>query len=384
MRILSIRIHQLRIPFTFELAHSMASRAFSDSLIVEVRTENASGFGEAVVRDYVSGRLSDGDASEEARLGAAADIVARLALPMRGLALGWDGIRALLETAEAEPRELPILCGLEGAILDAACREENADVYDLLGLKPARTEMRYGVTVPFITPGTRDMLKHLLAHYGPPDVRVKVGSDPAYADDVLGMVRGVLGPACDMRVDVNAGWSWDGALAHIPILRKHGVRLVEEPFGRNREENLRFMRGPASGFTLVADESALTPEDTARLGAEGAFSMVNIRLAKNGGLLRALRMADAARKNRLSLQVGCHVGETGILSATGRVLASLLPDAAYLDGSYDGIILAGNVTEESITFGPSGRVKAGKGRGPGYRVSREYLDRYTSSTADCG
>jgi L-alanine-DL-glutamate epimerase-like enolase superfamily enzyme len=382
VKIRSIQIHQLHIPFNLELAHSMASRAFSDSLVVEVRTEAAAGYGEAVVREYVSGRLSADGNSAGALLEAAASIVGRLAEPLRGCPT-WPRMRACLEAAEAAPHELPLLCGLEGAVLDAACAEEGKDVYGLLGLPPARLEMRYGGTLPFITKSTAEKLIRILGVYHPRDLRVKVGPDASYADAVLGMVRARFGPDYDIRVDANAGWSWRDAMEHLPVLRKHGVRLIEEPFGRDSGDNLRFARDYASSFLLVADESALTPADVARMAAEGTFRMVNIRLAKNGGLLRALGMAETARRAGIAFQLGSHVGETGILSAAGRVAASLLPDAVYLEGSYDELVLSQNVTEENYTFGFDGRVAAIMGRRVGYQVSRDALKRLSTAVRDC-
>ena len=38
------------------------------------------------------------------------------------------------------------------------------------------------------------------------------------------------------------------------------------------------------------------------------FGMINIRLAKNGGLLKALDMAETAAKAGLDYMCGCHVG----------------------------------------------------------------------------
>ena len=382
MQIESIRIHQLHIPFKMELTHAMAARAFSDSMVVEVQTAKASGYGEAVSRDYVSGRLTGQD-SPQARLEAAAAIVGRLSAPLRGRSLSWPEIRAGLEAADARPLELPLLCGLEGAIMDAACHEEETDVYGLLGLSPARGEMKCAMGVPFVTPRTADGIFRILKPFNPQDLLVKVGADAAYSDAVLGMARRVFGTEQNIYVDANTSWSWETAVSHIPVLMKHGVRVIEEPFGRGREENRRFARETSGDFALVADESALTPQDVERLAPEGAFTMVNVRLSKNGGLLRVLEMAKAARLAGLSFKLGCHVGETGILSAEGRVAASLLPDAVYLEGSYDRLILSDNVTEENLTLEPNCSVKAIMGRRIGHTVSRESLERLSRASVEC-
>jgi hypothetical protein len=67
----------------------------------------------------------------------------------------------------------------------------------------------------------------------------------------------------------------------------------------------------------------------------------------------------------------------------GRVAASLLPDAAYLEGSYDGIVLSGNVTMENYTFGFDGRVPAITGRRLGYQVSEDRIAQFSRGVREC-
>jgi len=65
-------------------------------------------------------------------------------------------------------------------------------------------------------------------------------------------------------------------------------------------------------------------------------------------------------------QIGCQLGESGILSSAGRVLGLLCCDAQYYDGSYDTLLLGDNVTFEDVCFGPGG--EAGPLGGPGLGV----------------
>jgi muconate cycloisomerase len=94
-------------------------------------------------------------------------------------------------------------------------------------------------------------------------------------------------------------------------------------------------------------------------------------------------MRTAARQVGLDLQAGCHVGETGILSAIGRAAASLMPDAVYVDGSYDGYILSGNITTESFTFGRGGKAPVLRGHRLGYEVDESKLKEYALGQCTC-
>ena len=52
----------LEIPFRMSVTHgARADRTFSDSLVLRLEADGTSGYGEAVVRDYVSGSLGIGE-----------------------------------------------------------------------------------------------------------------------------------------------------------------------------------------------------------------------------------------------------------------------------------------------------------------------------------
>jgi muconate cycloisomerase len=117
-------------------------------------------------------------------------------------------------------------------------------------------------------------------------------------------------------------------------------------------------------------------EDMEKIDKVGYYRMLNIRLAKNGGLSKCLALAVQAEKMDLGYALGCHVGETGILSALGRVAASLMRRPMYVDGSYDTILLADNVTKENFSFGSGGDAPIIRGRSLGYQVDDAKIHRY--------
>ena len=59
-RIEKAEIYASKIPFKMGFTHAMASRSFSDSLILKIEGQGKRGFGEAIVRDYVSGEIGKG------------------------------------------------------------------------------------------------------------------------------------------------------------------------------------------------------------------------------------------------------------------------------------------------------------------------------------
>ena len=123
----------------------------------------------------------------------------------------------------------------------------------------------------------------------------------------------------------------------------------------------------------MADEGVLTSADVRSLAESGVAQMLNLRLSKNGGLSRLLALAREAEACGLSYQLGCMVGETGVLSLLGRIAAALLPNPTYLEGGYDDLLLEQNVTVPGFGFGPGGAARIPTGPGMGYRVDEGRL-----------
>jgi muconate cycloisomerase len=208
------------------------------------------------------------------------------------------------------------------------------------------------------------------------NLKVKVGRDPAYNAEMLGLCRQALGDDFDLRVDANSAWSIADADEHMEICARHGVRVIEQPFPVSESAGLA-SRMAGKGFSIMADEGVLTSADVRSLASSGSAQLLNLRLSKNGGLGRVLALAADAEACGLSYQLGCMVGETGILSCMGRLAASLLPRPSYIEGSYDEMLLEQNIVSPSFGFGLGGRASICRGQGMGYRIEKELLSKFS-------
>jgi L-alanine-DL-glutamate epimerase-like enolase superfamily enzyme len=360
-------LYALKIPFKMDFTHAMASRSFSDSLILKIEGQGKRGFGEAIVRDYVSGKVGE----ESDLLKNAKEIIVRILEPLTEKDISWEEGKEHLDSLVLESHELPLLCAVETALLDMFCHSSGEDIYGLLKKEPLKlSEAEYIL----------DMYEKVNIR----NIRIKLGTDLDYNEEILKLSREKLGWNFDLRVDANASWSLEIALKNLKLCRRYGIFLVEEPFGRHREEILFLLKDPESrDFQFVADESAVTVSDIEVMAKNRSYHMINLRLSKNGGLLKVLKMAEIAEKGGLQYQVGCHVGETGILSALGRVAASILPKAVYVDGSYDSYLLSENITSENFSFGFGGVAEIIRGQGLGFIVDETGLRRLSIGKTGC-
>ncbi len=367
MSIISAVLYPLSIPFRMTFSHAEASRSVCDSYILELSDGKNSGFGELILRSYVNdpGGIFDSKPKISKRI---SEMIEELTDGNTGF-ITPDELKNKVLDSRWKNHELPLLAAVEGALLDILCRRNNADIYNLLGQPPKRMELVYGGVLPILSD---EAMTGIIAAYHQiaiPYMRVKLSKDLSYNRHVLKTVRESFGSDYDIRVDVNCAWDIRTTLDHIDLLKSCGVKFVEEPVGADHEKMVNLAgRTRGSGVTYVADESAVSFDDIAGIAADKTFSMLNLRLAKNGGLLRVLELSLRAEKAGLKYQLGSHVGETGILSVTGRIAASLMKNPVYIDGSFDDFLLSDNITTESFTFGSGGKAPVITGKMMGYDV----------------
>jgi muconate cycloisomerase len=79
----------------------------------------------------------------------------------------------------------------------------------------------------------------------------------------------------------------------------------------------------------------------------------------------------------LGYQLGCQVGETGILSAAGRHFACSVGGIRYLEGSFDRFLVRERLTVEDLTFGFRGWAPELTKPGLGAEINRVALTRVT-------
>lgn len=86
-------------------------------------------------------------------------------------------------------------------------------------------------------------------------------------------------------------------------------------------------------------------------------------------------MARLAQANDLKVHLGCHVGESSLLSAAGRIFAAII-DPAAAEGSFGTLLLERDLTDEPLELGPGGWTSAKYSAHPGLGVpiNRDALD----------
>ncbi|MDH3554544.1 MAG: dipeptide epimerase [Deltaproteobacteria bacterium] len=360
-----IDLYLLQIQLCMPIKHYLAERTHSENLVVKVVTDSGVvGFGEGIARQYVTGEVM------ESSLRFLQD---HLLPQLNGFHPSGppDLIEALAELLSEDNRaQAPAACcALELAILDAAGKTWSQSVAQMLG--GGDQPLIYSAVIPMMSPPSFHRLLHLIRDMEMSFVKIKVGNKRD--TEVLSLAREILGHEVDLRVDANGAWSSEEAQKRIAAMMAYGISAVEQPVPKEDIQGLKRLSQQVE-IPIIADESLCLERDAENLASLDACQVFNLRLSKCGGILAANRLYEIARKKAIAAQLGCQVGETGILSAAGRQLASSRK-LLYLEGSYSSYLLQDDIVNEPVEFGPGGVAQPLAGHGLGVSVNEETLQR---------
>lgn len=371
IRLKSLRAIHASIRLKKTIRHASKARTENDTLLIRCELDNGVvGWGEGIPRTYVTGDSIE--TTWQQVLQTSYDSIAAIDFAQPELAVPTID---RLELAHVQP-EAGITargcfgntarCALELAVLDAIYRCVNRPLSDVFSQVSAKfgnddllrppSEVRYSGVITSGTPfkQTKSALSMRLFNF--PAVKVKVGTEGIDDAACLRRCRRWLRSDVDLRIDANEAWRCEDLPSRLEPLLPFGISSVEQPVPESEVEGLADVRKEVS-VPIMLDESLCCMDDVARAVHFNLCDYFNLRISKCGGLLRTLRIANKAQKNNIGLQLGCLVGETGILSAAGRHFACHVNGIRYLEGSFDRFLVNDRLTKEDLTFKYGGKAK---------------------------
>ncbi|HEU4342241.1 MAG TPA: enolase C-terminal domain-like protein [Candidatus Binatia bacterium] len=373
-------IFAVDLPFRRVFKHAAAERNSSSSLFVKCATDDGHvGYGECLPREYVTG---------ESRNEAFKLLRDKLLSRMLGMKFNsLDQVKAfLIECDGKAPEKWGSATGPQTA---AWCAVDLAllDCFGHALQEPVRLgdgdrfpdNVKYS---PVLSAESGfEFLKTLIKIrlYGFRQVKLKLGGG---ADTHLGyLARRVLGKNVDIRTDANMAWSVDEALSAMRDLARYGVSSFEQPIAAGDISGLaRVVK--ESGLGVMVDEGLSDRASLRRLINEHACTAVNVRISKCGGLMASLARCREALDAGLTLQIGCQVGESSLLSAAHLILVAAVQKVRYAEGCFGYHLLREDPAEPVLQFGYGGRPPARpKGAGLGVAMNEAVLKRWTVQQA---
>ena len=319
-RIEGVTTHRLTAKLHTPFVTALRRTQTTDTVVVRVTdSDGVTGWGEAPQVWQVTGEsLAGAEACVEGPLGTAlvgrdVDDLGETCRVVRGAVAANQGAKAAVDVA----------------LHDLAARRAGLSLPRFLGTTRHRLHTDATLSV-----GNADSLASTAAERvaeGFATLKMKVGTDAATDVERVAVVRAEVGPDVAIRLDANQGWTAREAVRVICALedRDLGVELVEQPVRAEDLDGLAWVSARVS-TPVMADESVYGVRDLVELIRRRAADLVNVKLAKCGGLSAGRTLLDLAHTHEMGTIVGSmmesHLGVGAAASLAAASGTTLVPD----------------------------------------------------------
>jgi L-Ala-D/L-Glu epimerase len=326
MSITEIRCHRLTAPLHTPFVTALRRTEHLETTVVEVVDDDGlSGYGEAPQVWRVTGESLAG--AEACLSGPLADVVRGrsvddlpdLSVELLGAVVGNSGAKAAMDVA----------------LHDLASRRAGVSLTAFLGGSTGAQRVPTDVTVSAGEPDELAATATKRTAEGFTVLKLKVGTDAARDVARVHAVRQAA-PEARIRVDANQGWTPDQAIAVIRAMEDAGldVEFVEQPVERHDVRGLAAVTA-AVDTPVMADESVFGLRDLAAVIDQRAADLVNVKLAKCGGLGVARELLERTRAAGMGTIVGSMMeGPIGVGAAAALVAAVGTSHVSDLDAAW--------------------------------------------------
>ncbi len=317
---LRYKAYELHLKHVFTLASG--SRSTTPVMLTELEFENIVGYGEASMPPYL------GENHETAR-----SFLSKVDLTQFESPFLMEDILTYVD--QLVPGNYAAKASVDIALHDLVGKIMKQPWYKIWGLNPDRTP-NTSFTIGIDKPEVVKTKVREAAPYKILKVKLGQGNDK----EMIQAVRSETDkPIC---VDINQGWT-DRimALEMSHWLKDQGVVFIEQPMSKASVDDIAWLT-QNSPLPIIADEAIQTISDFRNV--QGAYSGINVKLMKCGGLRAAYIMIKMARALGMKVMIGCMTETSCAVSAAAQL--SPLADWADLDGN----LLIDNDVFEGVTI----------------------------------
>jgi L-Ala-D/L-Glu epimerase len=324
-RIEAVRCRSVGVPLHTPFVTALRRTSAIESLIVEVvDSDGVRGFGEApqvwaVTGDSIAGSAACVDG------------------PLGAVVIGSDA-DDLHDTCRRVRRavagNLAAKAAMDVALHDVAARRRRVPLPVLLGGAGLTVATDVTVSAGSAEEVAKAAVDRVADGFGA--LKLKVGTDAVSDSAQVLAVREAVGADVTLRLDANQGWTPREAVRVVGRLEDGGadVELVEQPVRAADIAGLGWVTDRVQ-TPIMADESVFGVRDLVRVIERRAADLVNVKLAKSGGLIPARTLLDLAEAHDMGTMIGSmmetHVGvgaAASLAAAVGTTVVSDL-DAAW-------------------------------------------------------
>ena len=347
MNIRDIEARALDIPFRHHFKHHSADRSRTEALLVRTRTQNECiGFGEGCPREYVTNET----------LAGCLVFVEHHAADLAKSIHSTSDLDAWIDRHEHQINANPAAwCAIELSLLDAISKDLGQSIETTLGAPPLAGNFQYTAVLGDNSPSAFGQLVAQYVGLGFGDFKIKITGEVQNDNEKLSLVRDAV-PEARIRLDANNIWETvEEVSTYLHSLSVAPFALEEPLQPRAFDELNRLLR--TTSVPIILDESFLNIGHFDLIDTSQNNVIINIRISKMGGLMRARSIARLLSDVGIPLIIGAQVGETSLLTRAGLCLANEFKECVIAqEGAFGTLLLETDVTNESLMFGSKGRL----------------------------
>ncbi|MBN8861216.1 MAG: dipeptide epimerase [Sphingobacteriales bacterium] len=187
------------------------------------------------------------------------------------------------------------------ALYDISAKHADLPLYAFLGgnKKSMETDLTIGIDTP------ENMAKKAAAFKadGVRIIKVKLGRTAQEDTERIRRIRDAVGPDIQLRIDANQGWDYEEAQKALTALGKYDIQFCEQPMRSYNDHHLPALK-KLSPIPVMADESVFDHHDAERIISSDGCTYVNIKFAKSGGILEALKINAVCEAKSIPCMMG--------------------------------------------------------------------------------
>ena len=348
MTLTELSLIKLEIPFKVSFKHSSAERSRSQSILVAARSASGNiGLGEGCPREYVTHETVE-------------SAVLFFERHRESLITRVDSLKSLKDWMEEHgqiiDRNPAAWCAIELALLDLLAKDNKQSIERLLGLKELDGTFQYTAVLgdaeweKFVF-----QTKQYLA-MGFQEFKLKISGNLSLDGKKLALIQDLGQGELKLRVDANNIWQ-DSSLA-IDYFKQLGIQLVgiEEPLTAMQFAQLSEV-AEGTQTKIILDESFLNKSHFEPIQKIAGSFIINIRISKMGGLIRALEIARVAEELEIPVIVGAQVGETSLLTRAALTVAHANKcNLLAQEGAFGTLLLKYDIVNPPLSFQKQGHL----------------------------
>ncbi len=346
-----IQVRALRVKFKTTIRHAAATRNEGESVWVQAKRNGNKGYGEGCPRTYVAGD----------------DLESSVKWVEENFSTGkvnfetLEDLKQWVENNSTAIDKYPSAwCAIEMALLDLFSRERGCSVEGLLGLDGFELRGRYTAVLGDDKKWKYTTLADKYLIRGFSDFKIKLNGNNLERDiEKISILEdlSIQHNSSDIRIRLDANNLWkdqcDEAIAYIRALDGR-VFAIEEPVGSRNAGDISKV-STATGLPVILDESLCTLEDLSLYKDLPGKFIANIKISRVGGLTRALGLIEELKRLGWPIIIGCHVGETSLLTRAALIAASAAGESLIAhEGAFGDYLVEREPVDPMLRFGRNG------------------------------